>query len=67
MRIMCLTPGTWKVWSDEMVKHGRDYAVLSSAYPVYGSASDNHSEVDAQVVSCHHYLVIFVEQLTVFL
>ena len=37
---------------------------------VYGSASEvNCSCGDAQVVSCHHYLVVFhpfVEQLTVF-
>ena len=42
-------------------------AVLFSAYPVHGSASEvNHSSVDAQVVSCHRYLVVFhpfVEQL----
>ena len=43
-------------------------AVLSSVYSVHGSVSEvNHSCVDAQVVSCHRYLVVFhpfVEQLT---
>ena len=43
--------------------------MLSSAYPVHGSASEvNRSGADAQVVSCQHYLVVFlisVEQLTV--
>ena len=46
-------------------------AVLrGSVYPVHGSASEvNCSSADAQVVSCHRYLVVshpFVEQLTVF-
>ena len=54
-----------------MAKRGRDSAMLSSAYPVQGSASEvNCSNTDAQVVSCHRYLVVFhlyfVEQLTVF-
>ena len=39
----------------------------SSAYPVHGSTSEvNRSGADAQVVSCHSYLVIihtFVKQL----
>jgi len=43
--------------------------MLSSAYPIHGSASKvNRSGANVQVVSCHHYLVIFhpiVEQLTV--
>ena len=57
MRIMCLTLSTWKVRSDETAKRGRDNAVLSSAYPVHGSASEvNRSDADAQVVSCHRYL-----------
>ena len=38
--------------------------------PLHGSASEvNNSSADAQVVSCHRYLVVFnpfVEQLTVF-
>ena len=42
----------------------------SSAYPVHRSASQvNCSGADAQVVSCHRYLVVFhpfVEQLTFF-
>ena len=41
----------------------------ASAYPVHGSASRvNRSGADAQVVSCHGYLVFhpYVEQLTVF-
>ena len=44
--------------------------MLSSAYPIHGSASEvNHSDADTQVVSCHCYLVVFhpfAEQLTVF-
>ena len=44
--------------------------MLSSAYPVHGSVSKvNCSGADAQVVSCHGYLVVFhpfVEQLTIF-
>ena len=42
----------------------------NGAYPVHGSANEVHSSgADAQVVSCHRYLVFhpFVEQLTVFL
>ena len=39
----------------------------SSAYPVHESTSEvNRSGADAQVVSCHHYLVVvhpFVKQL----
>ena len=39
----------------------------NSAYPVHELVSEVHRSVDdAQVVSCHHYLVIFrpfVEQL----
>ena len=42
----------------EMAKRGRDNAVLSSAYPVDGSASEvNSSDADAQVVFGHRYLV----------
>ena len=34
--------------------------VLSSAYPVHGSAREvNRSGADAQVVPCHYYLVVF--------
>ena len=44
--------------------------MLSSAYPVQGSASKvNRSGPDVQVVSCHRYLIAFhpfVEQLTIF-
>ena len=51
-------------------KRCRDDAVLSSAYPVQGSASKvNRLGADAQVVSCHRYLIVFhpfVEQLTIF-
>ena len=43
--------------------------MLSSTYPIHGSANEvNHSGADAQVASCHCYLDIFhpfVEQLTV--
>ena len=39
MFIMCLTLSTWNVRSDEIVKHGRDNAILSSTYPVHGSVS----------------------------
>ena len=57
---------------DEMAKLKccQDDAMLSSTYPIHGSASKvNRSGGDAQVVSCHHYFVTFhpfVEQLTVF-
>ena len=62
--IICLTPSMWKVRSDEMVKHGWDTAVLFSTYLIHGSASEvNRSGADAQVVSCHRYYVVFVEQL----
>ena len=68
--IMCLRPSMWKVQSDEMTKLGWDNTMLSSAYPIHGSASEvNRSDADTQVVSCHCYLVVFhlfVEQLTVF-
>ena len=51
-------------------KRCRDDAVLSSAYPIHGSASEvNRLGADAQVVSCHRYLAVFhpfIEQLTVF-
>ena len=41
-------------------KRCRDDAVLSSAYPVQGSASKvNRLGADAQVVSCHRYLIVF--------
>ena len=63
MCIMCLTQSTWKVQSDEMVKlkHCRNDAVLSFAYPIHGSASQvNRLGADMQVVSCHHYLVVFI-------
>ena len=72
MRIMCLTQSTWKVRSNKMakLKHCQDDAVLSSAYPVHRLASEvNHSGADMQVVSCHHYLVVFhcfVEHLSIF-
>ena len=51
---------TWNVQLDKIAKRGRDNAILSSTYPVQGSASEaNRSDADAQVVSCHCYLVIF--------
>ena len=54
-----------KWWSS---KYCRDDVVLSSAYPVHGSAREvNRSGADAQVVPCHCYLVVFhpfVQQLT---
>ena len=35
-------------------------AVVSSTYPVHGSASKvNRSGIDVQVISCHHYFVVF--------
>ena len=54
---------------DAKGKGGRDDAVLSSAYPVHGSASEvNRLGADVQVVSCRRYLVFhpYDEQLTVF-
>ena len=72
MCIMYLTQSTWKVQSDEVVKleHCRNDTMLSSAYPVHGSVTQvNRLGADMQVVSCHHYLVVFllfVEQLTAF-
>ena len=51
-------------------KRAQENAALSFTSPVHGSASEvNRSDADAQVVSCHRYLVvfrIFAEQLTVF-
>ena len=51
-------------------KHCWGDVVLSSTHPIHGSASKvNCSGADAQVTSCHRYLVVFhpfVEQLTVF-
>ena len=39
----------------------RDDPVLSSTYPVHGSASEvNRSGADVQVVSRHHYLVFIL-------
>ena len=69
MRIMCLTPSTWKVRSDKMAMVEARLRRHRAAPPVHGSASKvNHSGADAQVISCHGYLVYhpFVEQLTVF-
>ena len=72
MRIMCLTPSTWKVWSDEMAKlevlSRRRCAVLR---PLSRSriTEVNCSGADVQLISCHRYLVVFhpfVKQLTVF-
>ena len=60
MCTMCLMLSTWKVRSEKTAnsKCCRDDAMLSSAYPVHGSASEvNRSGADAQVVSCHRYLV----------
>ena len=70
MHIGCLTQSTWKF---EMVKlealrARRHCAVLR--LPVHESTGEvNCSGGDAQVVSCHCYLVVFhpfVEQVTVF-
>ena len=48
----------WKKWPSS--KPCRDKAVLSSAYPVHGSASEvNRLGADVQVISCHRYLVVF--------
>ena len=51
-------------------KRCQDDAVLFSAYPIHGSATEvNRLGADAQVVSCHCYLAVFhpfIEQLTVF-
>lgn len=70
MCIMCLMLSMWKVLLDEMVKHSLDNTMLFSAYPIHGSASEvNCSDANTQIVSCHHYLVVFhlfFEQLTVF-
>ena len=56
-------------WKWRSSKRWRDDAVLSSTF-IHESASQvNRSGGDAQVVSCHRYLVVFhpfVEQLTVF-
>lgn len=53
--------------SDETAKRGRDNALLSSAYPVHGLASEvNCSDADAQVVPVTAILLslsIYVEQL----
>ena len=55
MRIVYLTHGSSK-WQSS--KCGKDNAVLSFAYPVHRSMGEaNRLGVDAQVVSCHHYLV----------
>ena len=63
-RIPCLTPSTSALESPYCD------AMLSSAYPIHGSANEvNCSGADAQVISCHCYPVVFdpfVEQLTVF-
>ena len=70
MCIMCLQPEHMQT---SIGRNGEEWwrqccAVL--AYLVHGSASKgNRSDDDAQVISCHRYLVIFhlfVEQLTSF-
>ena len=62
MHIMLLTPSMCKVRNGEV-----QLRRVTSAYPVHGSASEvNHSDADVQVLSRHHYLVVFhlfVEQL----
>ena len=67
MCIRCLTWSTWKVRNGEARSAGE---TTPCCPPPHGSASKvNHSGGDAQVVSCHRYLVVFhpfVEQLTVF-
>ena len=60
----------WAHGKFKMANHGWDNAVLSYAYPIHVSANKvNYSDVDAQVISCHSYLVIFhlfdEQQLTV--
>ena len=74
MRVMCLTPCTWKVV--QMAKRGRDDSGSvpllwnlptatprcppPTGYAVNGLASEvNRSGADAQVVSCHCYPVVF--------
>ena len=69
MCIRCLTRSTWKVQIAKLEALARRrHAVLRLS--IHESASEvNHLGGDAQVVSCHHYLVVFhpfVEQLTVF-
>ena len=55
-----LTLSTWKVRLDEMVKCGQENTMLSSTYPIHGSASEvNCSDADRQVIFCNHYLVVF--------
>ena len=65
---MCLTPSTWKVRSDEMMKvEARSRQHCAAPYPVHRSASKvNRSGADAQVVSYHCYLVYHLLLLTVF-
>ena len=63
LHIMCPTPSTWKVRSGEMVKRGLAALCLSCSLV---KKKVNRSDDDTQVVSCHHYLVVFhlfVEQL----
>ena len=40
MHIMCLILSTWRARSDKMAKRGQDNTVLSSTYPIHGSASE---------------------------
>ena len=40
MHIMCLILSTWKVQSDKMAKCGEHNTMLSSTYPIHGSASE---------------------------
>ena len=71
MRIMCLILSTWKVQLDKMAKlEARSrcrHAVLRLSRPRV-SERNKSLGADAQVVSCHSYVVFhpFVEQLTVF-
>ena len=67
---MCLTQSTWKVQNGKPWSAVKMTPCCPPPMPFYGSANEvNSSSADAQVVSCHRYLVVFypcVEQLTVF-
>ena len=70
MRIMCLTRSMWKVRNGEARSAVEMTLCCPPPIPLHGSASKvSSSSGDAQVISCHRYLVVFhsfVEQLTVF-
>ena len=67
---MHIMRSTWKVRNGETQSTVKMTPCCPPPIPLHGSASEvNSSSADAQVVSCHHYLVIFhpfVEQLTIF-